>query len=283
MLSRVLFPTDCSEKARSLIAVLSGLDPRPTRVCCAVVVPIRGMEQPMIESHIAQARRDLEDLAAPLVDLGIDVPMRVLTGRPLPALLKTASEVDADSIVLGTYGKTPMEEVLKGSLSAELTRHSTLPVLSVRFGALWSKDAETCREIGRTVFARPLHPTDLSECSGRALDLIRNDLVGRVERIDLVHVVDDVYQPGQVHDAEVAEARAYLDEAVAGMRTAGIEATGQLVEGDPIADILRLSRECDSTCLVLGSRGKSLMREAVVGSVSQGLLRMSSKPVLVVH
>lgn len=254
-----------------------------------MVVPVSGMERPIIEEHIAAASVGLEELASPLGERGIEVSTRVLTGRPVEALLGAAREFGSDSIVLGSYGKDPMKEMLRGSMSAELTRQSTLPILSVRFGALWGKSDDECREYGSRLFNHPLHPTDGSDYSQQALDdllsLITGDqtLRGVFERMELVHVVDDVFQAGDVHDRDVDIMHEYLKEAVAPLIDAGLDADGHLVEGDPVADILRLGCELDASCIVLGSRGKSLMREAFVGSVSQGILRMSSLPVVVMR
>jgi nucleotide-binding universal stress UspA family protein len=281
--SRILFPTDCSARARSLVALLGGMDPQPEQVCAVVVVPIGGMEQPIIEERLNQAKRDLEETVAPLESLGIRAVTRILTGRPGPSILRTAEETHSDSIVLGSYGKDAMQEALKGSLSAQLTRTAQLPVLSVRFGALWDKTPEQCAEIGRALFSHPLHPTDMSECSQGALDLVVAALADRVDRIELVHVVDDVYPSGEVHAREVADARAYLEAAAASLSARSIDADTHLVEGDPVADIVRLSCSLDASCIVLGSHGKSLMRETVVGSVSRDILRMASLPVVVVH
>jgi nucleotide-binding universal stress UspA family protein len=283
LFARVLFPTDCSERASNLVALVAGLQPRPEQVCAAMVVTISGMEQPVIEKHLEQARSDLEDLMAPLAESGVDVETRVLTGRATKELLKAASECRSDSVVIGSYGKQPMEEVLQGSLSADLTRHSVLPVLSVRFGAIWDKTPEECARVGRRLLERPLHPTDMSDCSRRALEATSGEARERAPVVDLIHVVDDAQPASDVRAREVDEAGAYLESTAATLHQQGLEVTTHLVEGDPVADILRLSCELDSTCIVLGSHGKSLVREAVVGSVSQDILRLASKPVLVVH
>ena len=283
MFSRVLFPTDCSARARSLIALLAGLDPRPSQVCAAVVVPISGMEQPVIEEHLRSAKSSLESLVAPLTDAGIEVVTRVLTGRPTQTLLKTAAETHSDSILVGSYGKDPMEEVLRGSLSADLTRNSNLPIASMRFGALWDKDLDACTQIGAALYKRPLHPTDMSECSQRALMHLTTSWTGHIDRVDHVHVIDDVHQASAVHQRRVEDAHRYLDAWRVRLGDVDIDAASHLIEGDPVADSLRLAHELGSSCIVLGSHGKSLMREAVVGSVSQALLRMANVPVVVMH
>ena len=283
MFSRILFPTDCSARARSLVALLGGMDPRPEQVCAVMVVPISGTEQPIIEERLNRAKHDLEETTAPLADLGVRTLTRVLTGRPGPSIIRAAEETQSDSILLGSYGKDAMQEALKGSLSSQIQRSAPLPVLSVRFGALWDKTTEECAEMGRSLFSRPLHPTDMSECSRRALDLTVTALADRIDRLELVHVIDDIYPSGEVHEREVADARAYLEAAAASLSAGSISAGTHLVEGDPVADIVRLSCALGASCIVLGSHGKSLIREAVVGSVSRDILRMASLPVVVVR
>jgi nucleotide-binding universal stress UspA family protein len=283
MFSRLLFPTDCSARARSLVALIGGLEPRPEQVCAVTVVPIRGMERPLIDAHLETARTEIELLVEPLRAAGIDAPTRVLTGRPVEAILETAEEMDSHLIVLGSHGKSPMEEILKGSLSSELTRTATLPVLFVRFGILAERTTAECEQRGHSLFERLLHPSDMSDCSKRALDVVLRELPGRVGAVELVHIVDDIYQAGWVQEAEVEGAAKALEDSAAELRGAGIETGVHLIEGDPVADILRLACELDASCIVLGSRGKGLVREAVVGSVSQGILRLANKPVLVVH
>jgi nucleotide-binding universal stress UspA family protein len=49
------------------------------------------------------------------------------------------------------------------------------------------------------------------------------------------------------------------------------------------ANLAGLAEGVDATLLVVGSRGRSEVAGAVLGSVSHELLRMSSRPVVVVH
>jgi len=53
-------------------------------------------------------------------------------GVPFLEILKTAGEMQADLIVLGTHGRTGLAHVLLGSVAERVVRKSACPVLTVR-------------------------------------------------------------------------------------------------------------------------------------------------------
>lgn len=66
------------------------------------------------------------------------------------------------------------------------------------------------------------------------------------------------------------------------MRDAGIDATGLLVQGATIETILNEASKHDVDMIVLGSHGRGAVYRALVGSVSEGVLRKSARPVLLI-
>ncbi len=60
-----------------------------------------------------------------------------------------------------------------------------------------------------------------------------------------------------------------------------IEIRATAVLGRPVGVLKRLSD--DASLLVMGSRGRSLMRETILGSVSQKVLHRAACPVIVVR
>ena len=55
---------------------------------------------------------------------------RLATGRPAPAIMAVAREVDADMIVVGSHGYSALSQLL-GSVSLELVRKADLPVMII--------------------------------------------------------------------------------------------------------------------------------------------------------
>jgi universal stress protein A len=66
---------------------------------------------------------------------GIDVEYRLEYGEPESVILKTAQEMGADLIVLGTHGRTGLRRLLMGSVSEHVLRGAPSPVLIVRSSA----------------------------------------------------------------------------------------------------------------------------------------------------
>ena len=68
-------------------------------------------------------------------------------------------------------------------------------------------------------------------------------------------------------------------------RAAGFSAEPRAVrsKGPFFAALIHLADELDARAIVAGSRGRSTLRAAVLGSVSTGLLHHTSRPVMVVR
>jgi nucleotide-binding universal stress UspA family protein len=74
-----------------------------------------------------------------------------------------------------------------------------------------------------------------------------------------------------------------LEEAVALAAEHGIVATTALLRGDTVDEIVAFADSRDVDLIVVGSRGHGTLANALLGSVSRGVLRESRRPVLVVR
>jgi nucleotide-binding universal stress UspA family protein len=63
---------------------------------------------------------------------GIPVEHRLEYGEAADIILKTAQEIGADLIVLGTHGRTGLRRLLMGSVAEQVVREASCPVLTVR-------------------------------------------------------------------------------------------------------------------------------------------------------
>ncbi|MCK4267393.1 MAG: universal stress protein, partial [Actinomycetia bacterium] len=53
--------------------------------------------------------------------------------------------------------------------------------------------------------------------------------------------------------------------------------------GDPLREILLAAEENDASLILMGSHGKSVIREWLTGSVSLNVIRTANRPALVIH
>ena len=118
-------------------------------------------------------------------------------------------------------------------------------------------------------------------------------------QIYLVHVAQSKLNPLELQfDIEPQEerdllAKRYRDEHCqiqeisARLRHEGLEATALLVREDKTADetatlILEKAEKLDVDMIVVGSHGKGMMAQIMMGSVSQSLLKRSDRPVMII-
>jgi len=114
-------------------------------------------------------------------------------------------------------------------------------------------------------------------------------------RLRIVNAVDEVNfnwmeYPNltEIWDALVAGGRALLAKAASTAAEAGIEADTQLIEMDRVGDRIpeALAREADdwpADLIVVGTHGRRGLSHMFLGSVAEGIVRVASKPVLLIR
>jgi nucleotide-binding universal stress UspA family protein len=124
---------------------------------------------------------------------------------------------------------------------------------------------------------------DLSEKTGSELHVV---YVGHMPLVSYESPGATTLDPGlsgRMHESAQQEARTMLDEQ---MQRAG--QSGEIAEvhariGRPDAEIVGLADELGAGLIVLGSRGLGPLRRALMGSVSDSVVRHAHCPVLVVR
>ena len=87
---------------------------------------------------------------------------------------------------------------------------------------------------------------------------------------------------GFVHET-TEEERAVLVEAAELAHARGVDVETELLRGAPVSEIVAYAEVRDVDLIVVGSRGHGSLTSAVLGSVSHGVLRHTSRPVLIVR
>jgi nucleotide-binding universal stress UspA family protein len=95
-------------------------------------------------------------------------------------------------------------------------------------------------------------------------------------------------RPREVLEQERAQARhqaqEFLDREVEQVKGEGVTvADSHLVMGRPDRELVHLSEDLDAGLIVMGSRGQGGVRRALMGSVSDSVVRHAHCPVLIVR
>ena len=114
-------------------------------------------------------------------------------------------------------------------------------------------------------------------------------------RLLIVNVVDEINfnwaeYPNltEIWDVLAASGRALLDKSAATAAEAGVEADTRLVELDKLGDRVpeALAREADAwpaDLIVVGTHGRRGLSHVFLGSVAEGIVRVATKPVLLIR
>jgi nucleotide-binding universal stress UspA family protein len=81
---------------------------------------------------------------------------------------------------------------------------------------------------------------------------------------------------------EFRDQRAQLEEIATGLRAGGCDAAAHVVQGPTVATVLAEARRLEATFIVVGSHGHGAVYDLLIGSISEGIVRASTRPVLVV-
>ncbi|NYE22491.1 universal stress protein [Pigmentiphaga litoralis] len=114
--------------------------------------------------------------------------------------------------------------------------------------------------------------------------------------VHLVHVIDDAgaaddvgyFAPAAANQKLLDAGRDYLQRAAAELATAGVAHSERLIE-EPFAPggiaitIDQAAREASVDIIVMGTHGRRGVRRLLMGSVAEGVLRLSRVPVLLVQ
>ena len=78
-----------------------------------------------------EEHRQIQEIADRFRDAGLDATALLVHGPTVKFILKEASDLDVDMIVVGAHGKGAMHELLLGSVSKGILHKSSHPVLVI--------------------------------------------------------------------------------------------------------------------------------------------------------
>ena len=196
------------------------------------------------------------------------------------AVLVEASRTAA-TVVVGARGHGRLNSVLVGSVPQQVAAHASCPVVVVR-----PESPERGTEAGRVVVG-----LDASERSVAALSYAYAQASSRELGLTVVHSwwweQPGGFLAGSTNEGEWSAASdqetVLVGELLAGWHEQypDVELRRHLVRGHPVATLVEESQGAEM--LVIGSRGRGGFTGLLLGSVSNGVLREASCPVVVVR
>ncbi len=149
------------------------------------------------------------------------------------------------------------------------------------------------------MFTKILYPTDFSEKSKHALEMVKKLKEAGAGEIVLVHCVDirEINTMAEMegfsslqYDNILDEVREELHRKASNsiekisndLKSNGFKVEERLVDGIPYKEILRIAEKENVDLIVMGSSGKGLLAEVVLGSTTDKVVREAKVPVIIV-
>jgi nucleotide-binding universal stress UspA family protein len=142
------------------------------------------------------------------------------------------------------------------------------------------------------MFEKILFPTDFSAVSKKAMGYIKQLKQAGIKEVVVLHVIDGreidaIFEHSAVRFEDIvrsirAEAKKEMGAVERELEGNGFTVKVRIERGIPFQVILNAEEEEDVSAIVMGSHGKSNIKEMLLGSVSEKVIRKSKKPVLVV-
>jgi len=141
MFKKILFPTDfsdVSQKAVKYIKQLKGAGAQEV-----IVLHVIDEKELLVLSRVpdqylqikAQMEKEIaKEMAAIEADMtaeGFRIKLKVKTGKPFTEIMMTAADEKVSIIVVGSHGRSNIEEMLMGSVSENVIRHAKVPLLVI--------------------------------------------------------------------------------------------------------------------------------------------------------
>lgn len=234
-----------------------------------------------VEQQALLVAREFIEAAIRPFDFGdIDVAIHVEVGSAPSRVVALAKELNADLIVVKVHQRRSIREKLLGSTADRIIRAAPVSVLIVKRPA-------------RRAYRNIVVAVDNSDSSEAAAILsAKIDPTARLQLVHVSHVSTQFEQAlfrAGTSQAKVeafkrnlvVQAKQRLRKLVARMDRQQTAPRTRVVEGEPASSLLQMTQVQGVDLIALGPSESGLIHRALLGSVTQRLLRKSSCDVLI--
>lgn len=285
MYDRILFPTDGSEGANAVfgrvldIAETHGATLHILNVADTTHDSVTRIEGEMIDVLEREGERIVDEATDRADERNVATVTEVLQGEVPETITGYAEEYGIDLVAVPTRGRTGVERVLLGSVTENVIRRATVPVLTLRPGD----------ENHQYPYRGVLVPTDGSECATVALERGVDVAKTYGATLHLLSVADVVSSGFDLRselraDALEGQANQVIDEAREVAERASVGSiVGTIEHGASIhGSIQSYIDEHDVDIVVMGTHGRTGVDRYLLGSVAEKTVRTAPVPVLTV-
>ena len=237
-----------------------------------------------LRSVMKRSREELARLEKQGVVHDVETLSHVATGKPSATIVQRAEDLGAELIVLGTHGHSGFSQMFIGGTCEKVTRLSRIPVLTIKY-----PEHEFIAAGDKVMIDKILCPCDFSSLSRVAIPYAADLCREYGAQLTLMHVFDTridypkllpgVHETGRSHlHAGAVE----LLEAV-GADFSGIHIKVEVAVGKPHRELVAFEEQTETDLIVMATHGRTGINHAVLGSITEKVVRAAACPVLTIR
>lgn len=207
-------------------------------------------------------RSRLEEWQAKAANQGIELEIRVRSDTAAyTGILEEAEVIQPQLLIMGRHGRTALDRMVMGSVTAKIIGHSHYNVLVVPRQAILD-------------FHHLLIASDGSPFSAAAWEEALRITRTAGSSLMAVSVARD--------DSAVTRTEETLQQMKEAAARAGVPLEAQMLRGRPFEAILNAAAMKQVDLIILGSHGRTGLKRLLLGSVAERIIGLAPCPVLVV-
>lgn len=284
MLKKLLFPVVFTEETEQIIGCIAGL--AESGIKEVTLLHVISISEVMENSYTGSKVEEelLFKWKKYLEEYGLKVDYRIVTGIPWIEIVDLSEKNDFSFILIGSHGSSFIDRVLLGSVTERVVQHSKKPILIYRLKKTVQNRGLFCVDI----FKKILYCTDFSHSSEKCIPYIENMLnKDKNQELIILHV-QDLRNLKHTDPIKIDEFNRIDLERLENLKK-HFEKTGYkkvmtlLTTGYSITEIMNYSATEEPSIIVIGKKGKTNLKEMLLGGVSQTLIHRSNVSIFLVE
>jgi len=199
-----------------------------------------------------------------------------------PAIVEYCKNYNIDVVVMGTHGRRGLKRKILGSVAEEVVRQAPCTVFTIREELKFESLADSMTKIAV--------PFDFSEHAHQALAYAKEMAASFMSKLDIIHVIEEKLHPAfysatvaSIYDLEPDINERIISEmenVYTELGGSDVEAEFHVLYGHPVKEIVTHVEENKHDLIIISSHGLSGIERAVLGSVTERVVRQAPCPVM---
>jgi nucleotide-binding universal stress UspA family protein len=292
-INRIFCATDFSDFAKGVVAygiTLAAEFHAKLYICHVIDLPAvttygEAVTGPIEHQNrfMGYARREIDRLIG---NSSVEYQSLISIGNTTEEITRLADEHAADLVITATHGRSGLKRFFLGSVTERLMRTLPCPLLVIR-GA---EEGKRTKSLKKFPFKKVLVGCDFSTDFEFALEYAISIAQEFQSELHLVHVVEpsgykDLFklpsEPGERFKEELYDTiQDKLKTMVTEEALNWITLKTKLLVGKPYEELVRYAQLKDVDLIALGTRGRGMVEDILVGSTTDRVIRQAPCPVL---